>query len=88
VFRNGGELHHNESWTYNNVNLEIVNEFKCFGVLFNCNGKCLNMQKNAAEQSRKDLFAISCKPKKHEFMLKLSVQFSIHIYMQRFTIWI
>ena len=67
MFRNGGKLHHNESWTYNNVNLEIVNEFKYLGVLFNYNGKFLNMQKHAAEQGRKALFAISSKLKKHEF---------------------
>jgi hypothetical protein len=28
LFRNGGKLHFNESLTYNNVNLEIVNEYK------------------------------------------------------------
>jgi hypothetical protein len=61
VFRNNGKLHHNKSWTYNNVNLEIVNEFKYLGVLFNYNGNFLNTQKHAAEQGRKALFAISSK---------------------------
>ena len=67
VFRNGGKIHHNEHWIYDNVGLEIVNEFKYLGLLFNYNGKFLNMQKHAAEQGRKALFALSSKFKKHEF---------------------
>ena len=34
VFRNGGKIHHNEHWIYDNVGLEIVNEFKYLGLLF------------------------------------------------------
>ena len=34
VFRNGGKIHHNIHWIYNNVELEIVNEFKYLGNLF------------------------------------------------------
>ena len=67
VFRNGGKLHQDESWTYNNVDLETVNEFKYLGLLFNYNGRFLNMQKHAAEQGRKALFAISSRLKKHDF---------------------
>ena len=67
VFRNGGKIHHNEHWIYDNVELEIVNEFKYLGLLFNYNGKFLNMQKHAAEQGRKALFALTSKFKKHEF---------------------
>jgi hypothetical protein len=51
ALRNGGKLRHHESWTYmyNNLDLEIVYEFKYLGVLFNYNGNFLNMQKHAAE---------------------------------------
>ena len=59
VVRNGGKLHREESWTYDNVDLETVNKFKYLGLLFNYNGKFLNMQKHAAEQGRKALFANS-----------------------------
>ncbi|XP_062577027.1 uncharacterized protein LOC134238927 [Saccostrea cucullata] len=86
VFRNGGKLRNNESWFYNNAELEIVNEFKYLDMLFNFNGKFLKTQKHAAEQGRKAMFAISSKLKRcgeenlNQFDLFRARAFSISSY--------
>ena len=35
VFRKRGRLKDDESWTYNGVSLEVVNDFFCSGIQFN-----------------------------------------------------
>jgi hypothetical protein len=67
VFRNGRKIRGNETWSYDNACLEVVNEFNYLGVLFNYNGKFRNTQKHAAEQGRKALFSISNYLKRHPF---------------------
>ena len=59
IFRNGGKIKENEIWFYDNKQLDVVNEFKYLGLLFNYNGKFLKTQRHIAEQGRKAAFAIS-----------------------------
>ena len=59
VFRNGGVIRANESWTFQDESIEIVNQFSYLGVNVNYNGKFNLTQKHIAEQGRKALFAIN-----------------------------
>ena len=38
VFRKRGRLYDDESWTYNGVSLEVVNDFNYLGTVFNYTG--------------------------------------------------
>ena len=39
VFRKRGRLKDDESWTYNGVSLEVLNDFNYLGTVFNYTGK-------------------------------------------------
>ena len=70
LFRNGGKIRENEKWFYNGKEIEVVNQFKYLGMLFNYNGKHNVTQKHVAEQGRKAYFAINSKLKNHHFNIK------------------
>ena len=57
IFRNGGKQHDDEKWYYNNIEIEVVDEFNYLGMLFIYNGKFLKTQKHVANQGRKAFFA-------------------------------
>ena len=67
IFRNGGIIRENEKWFYNGQQIEVVNQFKYLGMLFNFNGKHNITQKHVAEQGRKAYFALNSKFKNHHF---------------------
>ena len=67
IFRNGGRLRENEHWTYDDNDLEIVDEFNYLGMLFFYTGKFARTQKHLAEQGRKALFSIYSKIKEFDF---------------------
>lgn len=75
IFRNGGRQRENEYWTYNNVNIDVVDEFNYLGMLFNYNGKFKKTQIHVANQGRKAYFSICSKLKNHAF--NISTQCSI-----------
>ena len=53
VFRKGGRLPQGLNFHYNNVNLEIVNNFVYLGVVFTPSGAFSNAQKNNFRSSTK-----------------------------------
>ena len=67
IFRNGSTVRDNEKWYFNDILLDIVNEFNYLGILMCYNGKFLKTQKHVADQGRKALFAINNSLKNHCF---------------------
>jgi hypothetical protein len=61
VFRNGGKIRENEKWFYNGKEIEVANQFKYLGMLFDYNGKHNVTQKHVAELGRKAYFAFNIK---------------------------
>ena len=70
VFRNGGKIRNDEVWFYNGIKLDVVDEFKYLGMLFNYNGKFLKTTKHIAEQGRKATFALSSTFKNYCFNIE------------------
>ena len=58
VFRKGGRLPQGLNFNYNNVNLEIVNNFVYLGVVFTPSGAFSNAQKTISDQARKAMFKL------------------------------
>ena len=61
VFRNGGYVKQEENWFYNDIKLEVVDEFCYLGILLNYNGKFLKTQKKLSLQCRKAMFSLKRK---------------------------
>ena len=59
VFRKGGRIPDNLFFTYNNVQIEIVNNFKYLGVLFTTGGAFNEMDKMLAGQALKATFQLN-----------------------------
>ncbi|KAK6196064.1 hypothetical protein SNE40_001359 [Patella caerulea] len=58
IFKNGGKIRENETWTYEGKDLEIVKSFNYLGVVFNHNGKFSLTQKTIAQQASKACFGL------------------------------
>ena len=61
VFRNRGSLQSDDVWFYDNVQIEIVEQFCYLGLLLNFNGKFHVTQKHLSLQCKKALFALKRK---------------------------
>jgi hypothetical protein len=58
IFRRGGRLRENTRFSINNLELEIVNEFKYLGIKFSTSGSFSSTQLAMAEKGMKALFAL------------------------------
>lgn len=58
VFRAGGRLRANESWKYNEFNLEVVSYFVYLGLAFSYTGSFAKAQQTLAAQARKAIFSL------------------------------
>ena len=56
VFRRGGRLPRDTKFTYDNSNLEIVNNFAYLGIVFSYTGNFVKAQKTLASQGRKSMY--------------------------------
>jgi len=55
LFRKGGQINVKEKCFYNYTQIEVVDKFNYFGVLFNFNGKSYQTQKHVAGESMQTL---------------------------------
>ncbi|XP_033731490.1 uncharacterized protein LOC117321133 [Pecten maximus] len=76
VFRKGGKVKDNETWTYNGINISVVDQFCYLGFLLKFNNKFNFMSKHLAEQGRKALFALRSKCNN----LNLNIKTMLHLF--------
>ena len=74
IFRNGGNVKQDETWYYDEIQIDITNEFKYLGMLFYFNGKFLKTQKHVSEQGRKAYFALLSTVKKYCFNIETNCE--------------
>ncbi|KAK6172852.1 hypothetical protein SNE40_016429 [Patella caerulea] len=73
IFKNGGKIRENETWTYEGKDLEIVKSFNYLGVVFNHNGKFSLTQKTIAQQASKACFGLQRIIHENYFNLETSI---------------
>jgi len=77
VFRRGGRLAGHESWSYDNKQIEIVNQFKYLGVTFSTKHGWNNHTKLSAEKAKKVIFLLR---RITHGVAKLPLPFLWHLY--------
>ena len=67
VFRKRGPLRRNESWTYDNISIEVVNDFNYMGTVFTYTGSFLLNQKMLADKALKAMNVLCNKTRSFDF---------------------
>ena len=74
VFRKRGNIRPEESWTYNNEQIEVVNDFNYLGVVFNYAGSFILNQEALAGKGLKALRVLLANTRKCDFNIKTLCQ--------------
>ena len=74
VFRKRGQIREGESWTYNNEQHEVVNDFNYLGIVFNYPGTFILNQETLAGKGLKALNVLSANTRKYDFNVKTLCQ--------------
>ena len=74
VFKKRGQIREGESWTYNNEQHEVVNDFNYLGIAFNYTGTFILNQEALADKGLKALNVLLANTRQYDFNFKTLCQ--------------